>query len=250
MKILLFTSFMTIANCAQAQVKDNSIKYSDFNIDEKIVKLIKKLELSFNRKVSIKIYELQPGHHGSGEIKGDSIVIELDKNFPNKNELLLHELLHFEIKLLGVPNAIGWAFPDNDSRTRNELYLSWIKGQIWDKIHHRYFYPIMVTEYGYDPYLAAKTEIIELLKSNEIPGLSEATKSIALACKMLHVYIETNDETYLKEFENFLNVNFNGVGVKTGNKLIEMFKSNDFTSVETFPSLFVECFNFCMKKVK
>ena len=30
---------MTIANCAQAQVKDNSIKYSDFNIDEKIVKL-------------------------------------------------------------------------------------------------------------------------------------------------------------------------------------------------------------------
>ncbi len=250
MKILLVMLIISVSSILKAQITDGLMTHSDFEIDEKIVELIKKLEWRFNRKVTINVSELQTGHHGSGQIMSDSLVIEIGKDIEDKNELLLHELLHFEIKLKGVPIAIGWALHNDESIASNKLYLSWFKGQIWDKIHHHFFYPIMVSDYGYDPYFVAKSKLTDLFETNEIPGIEESTKKIALACKMLYVFVETNDETYLKNFEEFLYANYGGEGIQEGNELIHLFKSNDFTSVASFPSIFVDCFNLLHENIK
>ncbi|MCF7559572.1 hypothetical protein L3X39_02910 [Sabulilitoribacter multivorans] len=251
MKILITILIITISNIINAQIANNTMPPYDFEIDKKIVELIKKLERGFDKKVSIKVSELQLNQRGNGQIKGDLLMIEIDKNVQDKNEVLLHELLHFEIKLLGVPNAVGWMIPDNESRENNMTYLSSIREKIWDKIHHYFFYPIMVSDYGYDPYLFAKNELINLLKTNEAPEINnESEKSILIACNMLHIYVETNDEIYLKNFEKFLHANYNIEGIIKGRKLIELFKSNDFTSLNTFSELFVNCFNLLHDNIK
>ena len=215
-----------------------------FRIDKKIEKLIDRLETEYNRKVDIEIEKREESHHGESRIESKQLKIIISDKIEDKNELLLHELMHFDIKLLGVPNRIVWSIPNDNKREENITYLIWFRGQVWDKIHHHYFYPIMKAVYDVNPFSIVENELNSIFEKEEIPGLKEATKRIALATKYLQTYVETEDDNYLRRLKSLLTKKYDGVGVSEGEELIKLFKTNNFKSVDTFVPLIIKCFNY------
>jgi hypothetical protein len=215
-----------------------------FSIDKKIEELIGRLEAEFNRKVYIEIEKREESHHGESIIENNLLKVFISDEIEDKNELLLHELMHFDIKLLGVPNRIAWSIPNDNKREDNITYLTWFRRQVWDKIHHHYFYPIMKAVYDVNPFSIVENELNSILEKEEIPGLKEATKRNALATKYLQTYVETEDDNYLRRLKSLLTKKYDGVGILEGEELIRLFKTNNYESVDSFVPLFIRCFNY------
>jgi hypothetical protein len=74
----------------------------------------------------------------------------------------------------------------------------------WDKITHHYFYKIFDKNLDISPFEPFKVEIDKIIASDEILGLKQATKEIALSGYLLQVFIETNSDIYINKFIKFL----------------------------------------------
>ncbi|MFA5806574.1 MAG: hypothetical protein WC879_18235 [Melioribacteraceae bacterium] len=221
-----------------------SKEHTPFHIKSNVKELMLELETRYQKKIEIVIVENKIGPVGQVRVEKEKLIIEIVENAQDKNELLLHELFHLKLFLMGVPYKIGWDIPKNENWQKNIEYLSWCDDMIWDKIQHYYFYPIINKQFNENPYKFFKKELDYYLKRHELPNLHEATKELSLAFYYLQTFVETNNNKYLKKYESFLEKNYNSLGIEEGKYLVDLLKKNDFNSKDSFVLLFVKCFNY------
>ena len=229
------------------QNDSNSINMiKNYNLNEECIDFINVIELIYKHEIKIIEKDLAVSEHGWSYIKDDVPTIEIDSKANNKEDILIHEAYHLILKYNGFP-TIEFEFPKNDKSDRNRIYLTWFGHLFWDKIEHYYFYPLMLADLKMNPYNSLKVELKEAISKGEIEGLQDATRKIALAGYYLQVWIEINDDKFLKEFEDFLINNYNGEGITQGKELISIFKSNKINNPNNAISLFIDCFNLIHK---
>ena len=220
--------------------------FQRYKFNSQCTRFIKMVEQYFT-KINIEEKQLPLSNYGDSQAIGDSAKIIINQDDRDKEELIIHELYHLYLRVLGFPK-IEYSFSNPNTQTKENItYLNWFNHLFWDKIHHHYYYPIMFKELGLNPYNTLTLELNEVLKNQEITGLSQQTKHVALAGYYLQTWIETQDENLVLKLGELLQKKYEGAGITLGQMLISKFKTAKLQTKDDALTLFIECFNLIHK---
>lgn len=154
--------------------------FDKYNFNQPSLSFLKQIEEDYKQEIAIVEIELDFPKHGFAKVIKGIPTIEIGIHEVDKEEIIIHEAYHLRLRYDGMPN-ISFKLPHGSKTEDNKFYLEWFVHLFWDKINHHFFYHRVLEDLHLDPFQPFKRELDTIFAENEIKGLKEATKEIALA---------------------------------------------------------------------
>lgn len=210
----------------------DTLRIKDIKLNPKAKIFVKEVESKFDT-IFYKPNLNENNKLASSEIKFDTAVISYNSSIRLSSSTLVHEFYHLKLLTEGYPD-IWLARPPKMTSEEYQMVKTTI-GNFNDIAQHSLLYPPL-KNMGYDQSIEIKTVLQSWIKKSEIDS-RKTIEEYALAYDLLFFKVNADDSVLLENFKSLLRNRYNGIGLTTGNRIVNKFSALKFDQINFVPSL-------------